>query len=304
MVAPMEEGLAARALARLRLPLEEAPIPLSGSMSRSSVVRLRLVAGPDAVLKVTGAGQGQTAARRELDFYLTLADTVPVATPRLLAHVDDGELTALVLSLHAPGPPASAWELPRWLDLARELAALHSTPIAEVERWLQPAWLERVLENPPIDRAWSYWAVTRAADAAAAALGALAEVRVSLDTLPRCLTHGDCNVDNLLREAGHTVWIDWPGVGIGPPALDLAFLWGTFWARRERIPPDPPRHRIIDAYAAERGVDATALWRSAVAAELGMTLFGWPGWALGHGQAEQDRTARRLVELAGEWAGS
>jgi Ser/Thr protein kinase RdoA (MazF antagonist) len=297
----MREGRARRALRALRIDVRDEPVELTASLSRSGVYRVRL-GSVGAVLKVTGADEGHEGARRELAFYQTLAREVPVATPRLLAYVDDAELTALVLSAHTPGPAARDWTLSDWLEVARQLAALHGTPPPTDDFWRQPPWLLTVLAAPPIDRVWSYWRRTGAAAPAARALDVTGSLAAAVRAVPECLIHGDCNVDNLLRDGDCIVWADWQGAGVASPVVDLAFLWGTFWNRRERVPPDPPRGAFLVEYAAHRGLAPAPLRRSVIAAELGMTLFGWPGWAGHHGQDEQDRTARRLIELVDDWA--
>ena len=253
------------------------------------------------MLKVTCANDGQEGARRELAFYRTLAGEVPVATPRLLAHVDDGEMTALVLSAHTPGLAARDWTLSGWLEVARQLAALHRTPMPRGAFWRQPPWLLKVLSAPPIDRMRSYWQRTAAAVPASWALEITDTLADAVCGPSECLIHGDCNVDNLLFDGERMVWADWQGTGVASPVVDLAFLWGTFWHRRERVAPDPPRDAILLEYAAHRGLDPSPLRRSVIAAELGMTLFGWPGWAPHHSQDEQDRTAGRLIELVDDW---
>ena len=287
----------------LRLLDLDTQLPSShpGSMSRSGVYRVR-VGDDDAVLKVTGAGQGQDGARRELAFYLTLAERVPVATPRLLAHVDAEALTALVLSSHGRALPARDWHRFDWLAAARELAALHSISAPHGELWRRRHWLQEVIDEPSFTRARDYWSGTPAEDLiahVAEAPGALAEVVAVTED---CFIHGDCNVDNLLHdEGGRVVWVDWTGARIGSPVIDLVFLWGMFWNRRERVAPDPPREEIVREYAGLRGIDPATLRWPLVAAEIATLLFGWPGYARAHSREEQDRTTRRLIQLTEEW---
>lgn len=97
---------------------------LAGSASGAGVYRVQ-IDGHDAVLKVTGAGGGQRNARRELAFYRTLADQVPVVTPTLLRYADNDDFTALLLSAHTPARHAREWDQSAWLEVARQLAALH-----------------------------------------------------------------------------------------------------------------------------------------------------------------------------------
>jgi aminoglycoside phosphotransferase (APT) family kinase protein len=275
-------------------------VELAGSMSRSGLYRVPL-GGRDAVLKVTGANEGQDGARRELAFYQTLADRVPVMTPRLLDHIDTDEVTGLLLSPHTPGPPARRWERSAWLEVARQLAALHSFPLPDAEKWRHPSWFPGVLDRPPIAAAHGYWSGTGAAGLLGRVLEAPAALAHAVNATPECFIHGDCHVDNLLREGDRLVWADWQATGLGSPAVDLAFLWGFFWRRRTRVPLDPPRDAMLREYATCRGLDLAPLHRSVVAAELGTLLFGWPGSAARHSRDEQDRTTARFTQVIQEW---
>lgn len=75
------------ALTTLRQPTQIDTVQLAGSMSQSGVYKVR-INNLDAVLKVTSAGQEQDLARRELEFYQTLAADVPVQTPHSLDFVN------------------------------------------------------------------------------------------------------------------------------------------------------------------------------------------------------------------------
>jgi Ser/Thr protein kinase RdoA (MazF antagonist) len=285
---------AIRALRALGLDAESHAAELAGSMSRSGVYGVR-IDGRDAVLKVTNADEEQHTARRELAFYETLAEQVPVRTPRLLRHVDNDELTALVLSAHTPPPPARTWDRPTWIEVARQLAALHSIPPPEGDPWIHKPWLRQVVEHPPVRVAEKYWSRTDAADHLGDILDA--PLGQALGALPDCFIHGDCHADNLLRDNNEIIWIDWQSAGIGSPAMDLAFLWG----RAHSDSADPPRPEMLHEYATRRGVDADLLHRSLIAAELGTLLFGWPEYAHCHPRHERDRTTGRLIELIKTW---
>lgn len=269
---------------------------LAGAASGAGVYRVR-ADGTDAVLKVTAAGPGQPAARRELRFYRTLANQVPVATPTLLRHADDDNVTAMLLSAHMPARPARDWDLPAWLELASQLAALHSAPLPSDVSWLDTPWLPRTLDRPPIDSAEAYWSTTVAGHQVRQVLRAPAALGAAVAALPGCLLHGDCHVGNLLAEGSHLVWADWQVVGVGSPAVDLAFLWSRAYADGA----DPPYGAMVDAYAARRGIDRDLLRRALIAAELGVLLFGWPAYAARRTRAERDRLTRRLAHLVERW---
>jgi Ser/Thr protein kinase RdoA (MazF antagonist) len=121
---------------------------VAGAASGAGVYRVRLD-GESAVLKVTEAGEGQVSARRELAFYRTLADRVPVATPRLIRYADTEDFTALVLSAHTPAPPAREWAESTWIEVTDQLAALHLTPCPDGPPWNETPWLRQVLREPP-----------------------------------------------------------------------------------------------------------------------------------------------------------
>ncbi len=50
--------------------------------------------------------------------------------------------------------------------------------------------------------------------------------------------HGDCHTENVLREDGALVWIDWQSTGIGNPSRELAFLAARATPSGARIPPE------------------------------------------------------------------
>ena len=276
--------------------IEAGGYELTGSASGSAVYGVR-IDGTDAVLKVTTADRGQTNARRELAFYRTLASRVPVSTPRLIRYADNDDLTALLLSAHTPARPAREWSRHAWLEMARQLAALHSTPMPDQPSWLDTPLLQRLLDRPPIGPAADYWSRTDAADRIGVVLDAPDTLAPALAATPACFLHGDCHVDNLLREGSRMVWADWQVAGVGSPAIDLAFLW----SRANADGADIPRTEMVHEYASHRGIDVTVLRRSLIAAELGVLLFCWPEYAAYRTQTTRDRLTRRLVQLIREW---
>lgn len=271
---------------------------LAGAGSRSTV-RLVRAGEHDAVLKLTTPDGEQQHARRELAFYRTLAEQVPVETPSLLRYVDSDEFTALLLSVHTPTPPAKGWDRSDWIRVADDLARLHSFTLPERHEWTAPLWLEGVLARPPLDVAVDFWTRTDAADSVDPVLETVPELAPALAALPEVFVHGDCHVGNLLRAGDRFVWTDWQATGLGSPAGDLSFLWGRAYADGA----DPPRAEMMREYAVLRGLDPVQLHRSLVAAELGTMLFGWPAFAHHHPRDEQDRLVRRFAELAHEWCG-
>ena len=254
------QGRLVRVIDALGWDIDAGGSELTGSASGSGVFRVR-IDGTDAVLKVTTAGRGQLNARRELTFYRTMAGQVPVTTPRLLRHADNDELTALLLSAHTPSRPAREWDEAEWLELARQLAALHSTALPDEPSWLETPWLQQVLDRPPIGLAEDYWSKTGAADRISLVLDAPDTLAAALVATPGCFLHGDCHVDNLLYEGESLVWADWQVTGVGSPAIDLSFLW----SRANADGADLPYAAMVHEYAAQRGIDAAALQQSLIA---------------------------------------
>jgi Ser/Thr protein kinase RdoA (MazF antagonist) len=263
---------------------------LAGAASGAGVYRVRLD-GTDAVLKVT-AGAGQQNARRELAFYRTLADRVPVVTPQLLRYADNDEFTAIVLSAHTPAPPAHEWDQATWLEVVRQLAALHSMPMPVEERWTETPWLQKTLRQPPVTLAREYWSTTvPAVDQLLNETTALAR---DVDAVPDCFLHGDCHADNLLRDGDSLiVWADWQSTGVGAPAGELALLWSRAHADGADLPYDAMLHEYADL----RSIDAAKLRPAIRAAELAFLLFAWPEFAAYLPQSKQNRLTSRLLQL-------
>jgi Ser/Thr protein kinase RdoA (MazF antagonist) len=271
-------------------------VGLPGSASGSGVYWVR-IDGDDAVLKVTTADRGLENARRELTFYRTLADQVPVGTPRLLEFADRDDLTVLLLSAHTPARPAPEWSRSAWLELVRELAALHSIPLPTQEPWLHTPWLRRILERPRTKLARDYWSRTDAADGIAPFLESTTALAMALDTTTSCFIHGDFHVDNLLRDGDRFLWTDWQVAGVGSPAIDIAFIW----LRANTDGADLPYEAMLQEYAAHRPIDPFRLRRAVISAEVGLLLFGFPEYAGLRTQDERDRVTRRLVQLLSQW---
>lgn len=284
------------ALTTLRQPTQIDTVQLAGSMSQSGVYKVR-INNLDAVLKVTSAGQEQDLARRELEFYQTLAADVPVQTPQLLQAIDTDQLTALVLTAHGQTRPAADWDDAGWLGLARELAELHSFPAPDGAPWNGTPWLERILDHPPVEVAENYWSQTPASPSLGTVLDDTNLLAAALAAVPRCFIHGDCHVGNLLLDGPQVVWVDWTVTGLGYPAIDLAALW----SRAHSDSADPPYDGMLNTYATHRGVDADDLRRSMLAALLATMLFGWPEYAHYHSTTEQERTTRHLIHRLEDW---
>ncbi|WP_432949844.1 aminoglycoside phosphotransferase family protein [Kribbella sp. CA-253562] len=289
----MTKATLAQALECLGLEICTEAVETRGA-SGAGVHRVR-AGSEDAVLKVTGSDESRELARRELTFYRTMAGRMPISTPRLLRSLDDEHVTALLLTAHRPSPPAREWDLAAWLDLASQLAVLHALPIPSENHWLGTSWLSQALNQP--SSADGYWFKTSAADSARLALRHTGELADALRSTGDCFVHGDCHVENLLREGNELVWADWQNVGVGSPAGELAFLWSRADADGAEVPYDA----MLDVYLSYREADPVQLRRALIAAELGILLFGWPAHAAYCAPAVQERLARRLVQLTDRW---
>lgn len=291
----MNEALS-RAMESLQLEVGTGAVELAGAASGAGVYRLQ-VAGEDAVLKVTGPGSARQLARRELTFYRTMADRMPVTTPRLLRYADNEDMTALLLTAHQPSPPAREWGRSAWLELAKQLAALHALPLPRDDHWLGTDWLRQALNQPPLDVAEGYWSNTSGASSIRLVLRHVSEFAEAFRSTPDCFVHGDCHIDNLLRANDELVWADWQSVGVGNPAGELAFLW----SRAATDGADLPYEAMLDVYVTQREVDPVPLRRALAAAEIGILLFGWPQYAAYRDQDAQHRIAQRLMHLTDRW---
>lgn len=273
---------------------------LTGSLSGAGVFRVSTSTSDDVIVKITMNGPGQPLARRELDFYQNLSAHVPVRTPQLLRHTDTDEHTALMLSAHTPMPPAREWQSETWLEVARQLANLHGTILADHDRWVTTSWLDTALRDSPTEVAQSYWSGTAVGDQITGLLDetdALGRVRAKTH---QTLIHGDCHADNFLCDGDELVWSDWQGVSISNPADDLAFLWTRANSDSANLPCD----EMLEVYLVASGADAVgrrSFTQSVLASEIGILLFGWPMYARLHPQDEHDGVTRRFLDLIQMW---
>jgi hypothetical protein len=95
------------------------------------------------------------------------------------------------------------------------------------------------------------------------------------------LCHGDCHLDNLLRDQdGHLIWADWQEVRIGYGPSDLTFLM----QRAEANGADIAHDRIVAAYckalkaAGVAGVNERAITSAMNESERRTRLLYWPNY--------------------------
>jgi aminoglycoside phosphotransferase (APT) family kinase protein len=249
------------------------------------------------VLKVTSLRRDDDAraGRRELAFYRDLAERMPIRTPALLDYYEDNDVIAMLLSVHGEIEPATSWDRGSWLALAVDLARLHGTAVPEPDRWKDDRSPLHALREPDMPMVDGFWR-----EDLASALDAIIESRELLEQeilqAGECFVHGDCHTENILREDGALVWIDWQSTGIGNPARDLAFLDARATPSGARIPPE-----MLATYCSDRDKDLERMRRSVIAAELSIFIFEWPPYASFNTPAGTRRVRRRTRYLAERW---
>jgi hypothetical protein len=266
-------------------------------LSGSRVHLARREDGRTCVLKVTSLRRDDDAraGRRELAFYRDLAEQMPLRTPALLDFFEDDDVIALLLSAHGEIEPATSWDRRAWLALAVDLARLHGTAVPAPDRWKEHWSPLQVLRAPDMPVVEGFWR-----EDLGSSLDAIVESRELLEQeilqAGECFVHGDCHTENILREDGALVWIDWQGTGIGNPARELAFLDARATPSGAHIPPE-----MLAAYCRERDKDLERMRRSVIAAELAIFIFEWPPYASFNSPAGTRRVRRRTRYLAERW---
>jgi Phosphotransferase enzyme family len=208
----------------------------------------------------------------EVNWYRTLADTVPVPRPHChFAQIEDNGVDFLLLL--ADCAPARQGDQLAGADAAITIdtaAALHA-PLWNSSQLDTIAWLHK--DNRAIIRAlfpgmFAMFAERYAGrlDAECLELGAGIVERLDayLERVPhaRTLTHGDLRIDNVLfaPDAGECFIIDWQTLGIGSGATDIAYLVGTSVADpAERARADERGFARWIAALQARGVDTHAM---------------------------------------------
>ena len=266
-------------------------------LSGSQVRRATRADGTPVIVKLTFAAEGwdRTAAERELAFYQELRSRVGVRTPELLGHHRSDECVAIVLSVHDGVRSPTEWTRDQWLALARDLAALHETPIPAGDLWRHGP--DAVVPGSDPERWRSYWDRPGEPELFRPIFDDPGALITAVRAQPRCFTHGDCHTDNLLVEADGLVWTDWQSTGIGRPAGELAFAVGRAVPSGATL----PLPEMIKLYAERRGLDPVELDRSVLASGLATTLFAWPAYLGYNSSTGTDRVHRQARKLAERW---
>jgi aminoglycoside phosphotransferase (APT) family kinase protein len=233
--------------------------PVSTSGTVNALCRL----GEDLVVRLPrNRGSRSGDLDRELHWLPVLAPLLPVAVPAPLAR-----------GMPANGYPWE-WGVYRWIEGENPVPGEVADTLAEdLVRFVETLHRVDLAEGPPSGRGSSLAAFDEATRAAIAALegeldtdAATAAWDAALTTPdwphPPVWTHGDLMPGNLLvRDGRLTAVIDWGGVGLGDPAVDLMPAWNLL----------PAAER--PAFRAALGVDdatwvrgrAWALWSGLVA---------------------------------------
>ncbi len=279
------------------LGIDIAADAFESGLSGSQVRRATRDDGTPVIVKVTFAGSGwdRTAAERELAFYQELRSQVGVRTPELLGQHRSAECVAILLSAHEGIRPAEQWTRDHWLALARELAALHETPIPAGDRWRHGE--DAVVPGSDPERWRSFWDRPGEPELFRPIFDDPDALITAVRGQPRCFTHGDCHTDNLLVDAEGLIWTDWQSTGIGRPAGELAFAAGRAAPSGATV----PLPEMIKVYAELRGLDPIELDRSVLASGLSTVLFAWPAYLGYNSSAGVDRVHRRARQLAERW---
>jgi Ser/Thr protein kinase RdoA (MazF antagonist) len=292
---------------------------LHGGVSGSYTYRLHGFDTP-CVLKVTTAGSAsyvRERARREILFYRTLADAVPLAVPRVLADSIDpvsGASALLVAAYTEPFAPLG-WQEEHYLEFARQLAGLHAAFWDATKQFACAAWLRLYPEISPANvreasRSWqllwqqpqfhAVFPVCRQ-ELLMRLLREIVAAPARVPGFPRTLCHNDCHMGNLLRDkTGQLVWSDWQEVGVGYGPEDLSFFFQRAAAAGASIPMDTTMrtyHQHLEALT-HTELSLEAILRHMQMYELRTRLVLWPAYLV---QAAPDQLLahmQRIEQLA------
>lgn len=179
---------------------------------------------------------------REAGFYRDLADEVPMRVPRCWVNVGDGERHVLLLEYFAdatPGDVLAGTTFDNMLRLIGDMATLHGRYWMD-QRVRELPWMFQFTEPSLLmgfDVVGGTWPMARAEapDAVPADLAALIEGPYisevprerwieAYNERPWTLVHGDYELENVLfLPDGTPAVVDWQGVMVGFPGMDLGF---------------------------------------------------------------------------------
>jgi fructosamine-3-kinase len=211
----------------------------------------------------------------------------------LLGNLETGAGVALLLAAVGEQVRAEAWNRRAWAELGRDLAALHTIPVAEQD-WPRPDPLLDVMSQPVPGSITRFWAGVL--PGLPDLLASRAALRRELASQPAVLIHGDCHTGNIVHDADGLAFCDWQSTGIGRATSDLALL-------SVRVTPAgvTVSHEMMTAYLNHSGGDCAALERALILEELAIFVFQWPPFAAYNSRAGVMRVRDRSRDLAGKW---
>jgi len=273
---------------------------LQGGISGAATYRLQMT-GEELVLKVTSMESEQSVrerAQRELSFYQTLAPRLPLHVPHMIAHLHDTKAIALLLTVYEPSAPPIQWQEQQYLKVAEQLALLHASFWKNTELMTRFSWLCReqwTLSVLQLQRATQQWQTLQnnpcfqplipssRYQRAVRILPLMGSMESLLASFPLTVCHGDCHIDNLLRDRqGQLVWADWQEVGVGPGPADLTF----FYQRAFKAGGTVPFEAMISTYHQQLEVETREklpfplLQQVLDALELRAWLLTWPAYLM------------------------
>jgi aminoglycoside phosphotransferase (APT) family kinase protein len=296
---PIDSGLV-RALVRRAMPGHgDAPISrLPAGGSTNALFRL----GDDLLVRLPRQPGGSASISKEATWLPVLAPVLPVRVPDVLAVFEPDlgypEVWSVVRWIEGAHPPVVTPDSPVDVrrerlasDLARVVAALQSAHVpSEADedpalRWYRGEPLASMdgTTRENIDRCRSLPgfdldldAVQRLWEEAMTLPGAAGTVPVGRQRW----YHGDLAAENLLvRDGGLTAVLDFGGLAVGDPTVDLVAAWEVL---------DPPAREV---FRRELGVD-DATWLRGRAWALCIALMIWYYWS-----TMPERRASRLAVI-------
>ena len=216
---------------------------LSGGASGASTYRVHGLTEP-CVLKVIdaqSADEVRARSHREIRFYQELSARIPLRTPHVLASsIDESGACALLIAAYEPMPAAQALREDVFTEIARQLAGFHALYWNQTDQLASLSWFGKpktIDSSDAVQHASKTWheLAQRPQFREILTDSTLREIELALQTLETTpeygpeaaltLCHGDCHLDNLLRDQqGDLIWADWQELRIGYGPSDLTFL--------------------------------------------------------------------------------
>jgi thiamine kinase-like enzyme len=290
---------------------------LAGGISGSHTYRVQLATEP-VILKATCAGSEPYVlqrAQREFEFYHTLAGSVPLRVPQLLSSCSDSAFgICILLAAYQPSKPAIAWQEQEHHEMAKQLAGFHALFWQKTEVLSPYSWLRKPspgTDETEIQQALDAWRGLRnqprlenvltagTYESLCNTLEHIPTIDNLIQSFPTTLCHGDCHIDNLLRdEQGSLIWADWQEVGLGHGPEDLSF----FFQRALHAGGVIPFESVIAVYqehletrTGDR-IPQSAVKRVVDGSELRTSLLQWPFYLM-QSSVEQISSILNRIEV-------